>query len=270
MKKRVISTIFLFAVCFMFVLPVFAADLSASGDASGNAISKQRVHDVTMLGVLDEYELSELNTKLDEISINHNVDIEAVIADAVAGYDAGDIINDYYYWMELEEDSVLFLITLGEINSYWIEPYGNAINVVTQDRINNEVKDEILPYLSDGDYAGAISVYADCCNSYYSSSRSAEDDGVSGFWIPCSLLAGTGGSFAYMSGAKRKLSTVNSKSSARGYVRENSMNLHNSNDVFLYSRVSKSSRSSSSNSGRSGSSRGSRSSGGRNGGGGRF
>lgn len=268
MKKRVISTIFLLAVCFMFVLPVFAADLSASGDASGNAISKQRVHDVTTLGTLDEYQLSTLNAKLDEISMTHNVDIEAVIADAVDGYDAGDIINDYYYWMELEEDSVLFLITLGEINSYWIEPYGSAIDVVTQDRINNEIKDEIFSYLSVHDYAGAISVYADCCNSYYSSTRSTEDDGVSGFMIPCSLLAGTGGSFAYMSGAKRKLSTVNSKSTARGYVRENSMNLHNSNDVFLYSRVSKSSRSSSS--GGSGRSGGSRSSGGRNGGGGRF
>lgn len=266
MKKRILAVIFLIAICFMFVLPVFASDLSASGDALGNAISKQRVHDVTTLGTLDEYQLTTLNAKLDEISMTHNVDIEAVIADAVDGYDAGDIINDYYYWMELEEDSVLFLITLGEINSYWIEPYGDAIDVVTQDRINNEVKDEILPYLSDGDYAGAISVYADCCNSYYSSSRSGEDNGVSGFMVPCSLLAGTGGSFAYMSGAKRKLSTVTSKSTAKGYVRENSMNLHNSNDVFLYSRVSKSSRSSS-----SGGSGGSRSSsGGSNGGGGRF
>ena len=214
--------------------------------------------------LLSDFEESLLLNKLTSLSEKLRCEIAVVTVDSLGGKSAQDFADDFYdyngYGYGSDDDGVLFLISMGE-REWAISTYGIGHYALTDSALD-AIENNVISYLSRGDYYEAFSQFADACDSYvryyYSSDNVDEDDP----WIreitPQPTSPGTHAIAAFLiafvislivvSVMKSKLKSVRFQSGAGMYVVPNSMILSNSNDIFLYSNVVKTRRESSSSS----------------------
>lgn len=187
-------------------------------------------------GLLSSYEEAELESTLEKISHANNVQIVVATVNSTDGYGINYYVNDFYDSMDLgygdSRDGILLLVSMGT-REYRILSNGAAADVITTDAID-DISDAIEPYLSDGDYAGAFDEYADKCDSYYN--FHIKD------YLVVSLIFGAiiGVVVAFI--LKAQLKSVKKRYTAREYIKNGSMNIHRTADIFLYSTVSRTPR----------------------------
>lgn len=154
MKKSILTVLFALLLCMTAAIPAFAAsDLPRVVDNAG---------------LLTESEESALLSKLDEISKRQQADIVVVTADALGGKTPMDYADDFYdyngYGFGENYDGVLLLVSM-EDRDWWMSTSGYGITAITDAGIEY-ISDKFLPDLSDGDYAGAFSTYAELCDEF--------------------------------------------------------------------------------------------------------
>lgn len=257
MKKRIFSVLLLVGIFIMCSMSAFAGEIvslpvvgeeSSSGtpSATGSALSVPRLIDHT--GILSYDDISYFCGELDSVSAEHSCDVAVILTDTLHGFSAEEYadlqyttyVYGYSDGVSEERNCVLLVISTGE-REWWIKKSGQA----RYDVDSVHIGDQMLDYLSDGDYASAIETFIYECDSQLGGVRTSEtqgDDSTSWLWGPGSVLFGTGGSYAYMNGQKKKLRSVGKKRSAGGYTRSGSLNVASRNDTFLYSQVSRSAR----------------------------
>lgn len=105
---------------------------------------------------------------------------------------------------------------------------------------------ECVPYLTEGDYYGAFTVFAEECGYYLDGYVPGEpdddldDQGVGGFgrFLICLVIGlAVGGITAGIMAGKNK--SVRPRHSAADYVRSGSMNVNVSRDIYLYHHVTR-------------------------------
>lgn len=231
--------------------------------------------------LLSDDEETELLNKLDEISERQQVDIVVLTIDSLGGESVVSYADDFYdfkgYGYGAGHDGILFLISMEE-RDWYISTAGYGITALT-DAGMGYMSEEFLPYLSDGEYAEAFSVFADLCDEYITQARKGVpyDTGNAPkepFGFARHLAIDLPIAFVIalivtviMYG---QLKTVHSQSGADGYVADGGLRLSRRNDLFLYRNVTRRERpkeSSSGSSHRSGGSSTHRSSSGRSHGG---
>ena len=240
---------------------------------SGNKPSERLLpRAVDYTDTLSSDELDTLSSKLDDISAKWGVDVVCVLDTDYESYtySATSYADDYYDYNGFRYDGIALAVFT--VSKKWaISTKGSAISTFT-DKGQSDIISDIKSYMSNGDYYEAFSSFADKCDEYlqYEKDNGKAKSDSSGknliIAIAISVVIGVIVGFIGSGMMKSKLKSVKFQSGAANYVVPNTFNLSNSQDVYLYSTVTKTRRDSDSSSGSGGSSTHSSSSGSTHGG----
>ncbi len=244
MKKIVFCLIF---------LTVFAL-LSPAAHAQSSLEHPTRLVDDASLLTLTEAEF--ILSELDRISEELDCDVVVVTVSSVGGKRPEAFADDYFdlngYGMGEHQSGILFLISM-EKRDWHISTAGDAIHIFT-DNLLEFMEDEILFYLSDGDYYRAFLEFSDLCEEFI---IEAQTNGIDNdnynyddyeytpgieqylYAVLHGLLIAAIISLIVVLIMKSKLKSVRRKLSAGDYVRSGSLNITNSSEFYLYRTVSR-------------------------------
>ena len=160
--KRIISAI-------IFSLIVFAA-----------AFTPASAHGARLLdgaGLLDEYSAQAVTEALDRMSEQLKMELVIVTTDSTDGREPRDYAADIYdygdYGYNTTNDGIVLLIVMDD-RYVGMTSTGKGRSVYTAS-VQNDMRDVITPYLSDGDYERAFLLFCELC----SDAKDAYDRGES-------------------------------------------------------------------------------------------
>ena len=200
--------------------------------------------------VLTEDEDNELEDALEELSLRQSFDVtiatiesmESVGADSMEQF-ADDLYDYCQYGYGPDMDGVLLLVSVGD-RKWHISTCGYGITAFTDAGIQY-LGEQMTPFMADGDYAGAFRTFVQWSDTYIDAARAGHPYDVNNLpREPLSLMylflaLGIGLVLAWVvvSVMKSQLRSVAFQENAASYVREGSMNLTNSRELFLYRDV---------------------------------
>lgn len=247
MKKRITAFFLVVVLCLSFGITVFAE-------------GEEPARLVDMADILGESDETRLLNMLEEISKRQQLDIVVVTADALNGKTPMEYADDFYddngYGFGAEKDGVLLLVSMEE-RDWWISTTGYGITAFTDAGIAY-ISEQFLPALGDGDYAGAFTQFADLCDEFITQARKDKPYDIGnlpkapfnlGFHICMALFIGF--LFAVITTAVMgsKMKSVRFQPAASNYVKNGSMKITESRDLFLYAHVDRRERQKDSHSG---------------------
>ena len=185
--------------------------------------------------------------------------MESVGADSMEQF-ADDLYDYCQYGYGPDMDGVLLLVSVGD-RKWHISTCGYGITAFTDAGIQY-LGQQMTPFMADGDYAGAFRTFVQWADDYVTAAREGHPYDVNNLpREPLSLMylflaLGIGLVLAWVvvSVMKSQLRSVAFQENAASYVREGSMNLTNSRELFLYRDVHRTERPKESSSSDSGSS----------------
>ena len=205
-------------------------------------------------GVLTEDEDNELEDALEELSLRQSFDVtiatiesmESVGADSMEQF-ADDLYDYCQYGYGPDMDGVL-LVSVGD-RKWHISTCGYGITAFTDAGIQY-LGEQMTPDMADGDYAAAFRTFVQWSDDYITAARAGHPYDVKNLpREPLSLMylflaVGIGLVLAWVvvSVMKSRLRSVAFQENAASYVREGSMKLTNSRELFLYRDVHRTER----------------------------
>ena len=204
--------------------------------------------------VLTEDEDNELEASLEELSVRQSFDVviatieslESVDYDSMEAY-ADDLYDFCQFGYGSDMDGVLLLVSVGD-RKWHISTcgYGTAFT----DAGIQYLGEQMTPFMADGDYAGAFRTFVQWSDTYIDAARAGHPYDVNNLpREPLSLMylflaLGIGLVLAWVvvHVMKSQLRSVAFQENAASYVREGSMNLTNSRELFLYRDVHRTER----------------------------
>lgn len=242
MKKKILSLLFVFALCLLLAMPAFAEETESS------SYEYSRLMDEANL--LSDSEKTQLLEKLDEISERQKLDVVVATVDNLADYtEIRDLADDIYDYCNFgygdNRDGVLLLISAEE-RKWYISTCGYGITAFTDagiDYIGGKMKSN----LSDKNYNAAFNIFVEQCDDFITKAKNGTPydtanlpfEPLSWIWIPISAAVGLIFALIIVSFMKDKLKSVRREPAADSYVRNGSMNVTESRDLFLYNTVSR-------------------------------
>lgn len=270
--KKINKTIILMCLFFIVITPVFAY-------ADFIPVERQLPRLVDDAYLLSEYEAEMLLEKLDEISEQERVDVVVVTVNSLDGKTSTEYADDFYdyngYGMGDNDDGILLLVSMGD-RDLATSTHGSAINIFS-DYTQEYIIDQFIEDLGAGNYSIAFNTFADLCRDYIVQSKTVYtdepdkpdtsgdyagdyDDGLTregglfrtiralfiravymfpSYMTLVVILMGAIIAFIITGIMRSKLKSVRMQSSASNYVINNSLNITDSRDSFLYSSISK-------------------------------
>ena len=206
--------------------------------------------------LLNETEVTQLNSKLESISKKYKAEIRVVTLSSMDGGDIDEFLEYLYdesgFGYGENHDGVLLVVCM-DPREYRILSNGFAGEAITSGDID-AIGEAFKSDLSDGNYADAFDTFADKCEYYL-------DGHINGFPFNTGknllICLGIGLVVALIVTGiwKNQLKSVRKQSAANAYVKAGTMQITQSGDFFMYRNVTKTQKQSSSSSGSSGSSR---------------
>lgn len=224
MKRKLISAFLVLLLCLsMAVAAVSAEELLVVDDA--NLLT-------------DEQERS-LNRRLEEISHTYNAQILVMTLNSAEG--GIDYFVEYAYdsmglGYGANHDGVLLMICM-DSREYRILSNGFAAAAIESYDID-AISEEIVPDLSDGDYAQAFERFADEC-AYYLDGYLNGFPFDAGEKLAIALIIGIVAGLIAVLIMKGQLKSVRPQNQANVYIKDGSMHLTHSSDLFLYRNVTR-------------------------------
>ena len=200
--------------------------------------------------VLTEDEDGELEASLEELSVRQSFDVIIATIDSLESEgctsmeEYADDLYDYCQFGYGENrDGVLLLVSVGD-RKWHISTCGYGITAFTDAGIQY-LGEQMTPFMADGDYAGAFRTFVQWSDTYIDAARAGHPYDVNNLpREPLSLMylflaLGIGLVLAWVvvHVMKSQLRSVAFQENAASYVREGSMNLTNSRELFLYRNV---------------------------------
>lgn len=223
-----------------------------TGGASVSAESKFKVYDNADL--ISESQEAELESRLKDIADTYGHDIVIYTTDDGLG---GRSPITYSEKLKDELDigisgsGALFFISM-EGRDYDIGTFGKFGDEVLVGYMRDALSEDVVSYLSSGDYYRAFSIYADRCESesikVYESGPNSQREPLSAGELAVCILIAFGISAIIMFAMKAQMKTTRMKATANDYVRKNSFDLNYARDIFLYSSITRTKIESNSNS----------------------
>lgn len=243
------------------IIPVFLASvLAISGTAgftagifSENVYAAEEGHTERLAdfaGLLDEDQKEELEAKLDQISEDYNCDVVIDAEESIDGMDPTAYADDFFdyndYGMGDDKSGILFMLTMSE-RKWAISTHGEAISIFT-DAGQEYITDNIVSYFSDGDYYEGFTEFADLCEEFIIQTQNGEPYDVGNLpeeTIPAyiiflvSLVIGFVIAVIISVVMRSGMKTVHMKPDAADYMKEGSLHINRSRDMFLYHNVTR-------------------------------
>ena len=243
MKKRI--TCLLIVLVLSMMNGMWVSALPAMPDEIPEERQLPRLVDEADL--LSDREESQLLAQLDMISEKHQCDVAVITVPDANGYDVqvyADDVYDYYgFGMGDGNDGILLLVSMAE-REWVISTFGHGITAFTDAGLDY-MADEFVPSLSDGDYGEAFEHFASQCDEFLEQAADGEPYDVGNmprkpfpsYWILISIGIGTVIALIIMICLAADLKTVNCRNHATEYTRQNSLNVVQSHEMFLYRNV---------------------------------
>lgn len=254
-KISVLILSLLLVLTMLTTLPVLAVDAENVSDDTASEIVIDYFRVVDDAGIIDEDKEADLEGKLYEISTRQKLDVVVATTDTLGALTISEYADLLYdsntYGYGDSHDGLILVISVEEGNRAWyISTCGYGITAFTDagiEYIGKQIKDE----LSSGDYASALSHFAELSDNFITQARSDKpyDKGnlpkekLSAIWIPIALIIGFVIAKITVSGMKAKLKTVRPQKAANSYMKDGSLNITDSRDLFLYRTVTRSAKS---------------------------
>ena len=245
MKKNIIYLILTISMIFTVILPVSASEYYPLFDEPD---------------LLTDSEETELIAKLENICAQKQMEVVVAAFETIGDYTPMEYADDFYdyngYGYGENRDGLILIIVM-DTSDWWISTRGSAITAFTDAGIDY-IGEQIVPYLSDGDYYGAFSRFAEQCTvfidqantgdpfDYHNLPEAPKAPFSAGTALMVSLVAGLLIAAIYTASLKGQLKSVQAQRAAANYVKNGSLNVTNSRDFFLYRRVDRTEKSSSS------------------------
>ncbi len=221
-------------------------------------------------GVLSEEEAASLLAYCEEISDRHECTVSVIVKNSVPYHIvswAEDFFDNNGYGYNGTENGVMLVLDMTE-RDWWITTAGNGLRYVT-DAALYQIEDDFLDELHNNGYYAGFHKYAEMVDgyltlgengtpydndegnhdpyfgpdssnyNYYTENSGTRNATPSIGMIVFSLIAGFIISFIAVGTMKGKLKTVRTQTAAHNYVVNDSLNIYDSNDTYLYSTVSK-------------------------------
>lgn len=199
--------------------------------------------------LLSSEEAAQLKAMLDEISDRQGVDVVVVTVDSTDGASPMEYADDYFDYNDYGTDGILLLVSM-EDRDWWVSTTGYGITAITDAGLEY-ISDRFVSYLSDEDYPTAFETFAQLCDQFITQAKTGEPYDSHNlpkepfaFLLTLVICLGIGFVVALIvtGSMKKKLKTVVAQVKADDYVRQGSMQLTNSRDLFLYSHVDRKER----------------------------
>ena len=250
-----ISAILIAIMLIVPVMPVYATE-EVTGDPPGREIEEvsgemsDRLRFVDLAGLVGEGITGEIEEKLREISTRQKMDVVIVTTNSLDGKTATEYADDFYdnvgYGYGEERDGILLLVSMEE-RDWAISTTGWGITVFTDAGLQY-MQEQFLPYLSDGEYVEAFDTFVELCDDFITHAYEGDPYDVDALpktyfkviWIPIGLVAGFLIS-AIVACVKMntEMKTVVKQHSASRYTKDGSMNITNSNDIYINNVVTR-------------------------------
>lgn len=199
--------------------------------------------------VLDEADLltdeeeSQLLDKLEAITGEYNLEVAVATVESKDGNEMNYFTDHFFdengYGTGENHDGILFMVSIGD-REWHITTHGYGMTAFNDDGLAY-LKENVEPLLKDENFYGAFDTYADLCQDLLEMAANGEPytEPFSPIWILISLGIGLVLAFLCTMGMRAQLKSVRTQDSAVDYVRQGSMALTRSNDIFLYHTVTK-------------------------------
>ena len=218
----------------LLVMSVSIMSVFLGFSVSSAAGKKSVIDDAGLIKASDE---KELDKKIKNIQ-KDKFDVVILTVKSLDGKSAQDYADDYYdnndYGLDNEKSGVLFLVSKGD-RKYHISTKGAGIKAFTDYGIGR-IKEEIKPYLSDGDYFNACDEFL--IISYDTDNPYNEEIDYVILEVIALVIAFV---IALISvGIMRlRMNTAKPKGTAMEYIKKGSFKLTSEKDIFMYSTVTK-------------------------------
>lgn len=241
MTKKIISVLFSIVLCFCTALPALAAEEESVG--AGFTGEYNRVQDLAEVLSQEEYE--RLSGLYDEIAERQHIDIVFCITNSLNGASTADYAEAFYEKFDFgygdDKDGIILLLSL-EARDWYIATRGRAIKIFNDSEIQS-IGSRLKLDPKNNNYAAAAESFANICDE----DITAYNEKTGGvfpppLWIAVSIAAGFVTAFVIVRSMKSKLKTVKMQAAAGNYLKTGSLNITQSNDIFLYSNVTKSAK----------------------------
>lgn len=246
MKKNQKKITAALAVLILLVLSCIPA-AAAEGMEEGFTSEYLRLMDTADL--LSDAEEEKLLAALDEVSERQELEVAIATTDTLDGSDIVSYADDLYDYCGFgygpEKDGILLLISM-EDSDWYISTCGYGITAFTDagiEYIGAQMKDD----LSGGNFAAAFQTFIQSCDEFITQARTDRPydksnlprKPMSAIWVPISLIAGIAIAVITVKGMKAPLKTVRFQPQAKNYIRDGSLNITESHDLFLYRTVNR-------------------------------
>ena len=220
MKKKLL--VFLTVLC---LSALMAVNISAS---------TPRLYDGADL--LDVTEEAIILDRLDALSDTYAMDIVIVTADSTGEKSPMEFADDYFDYNDFgyNTDGIVLLVSMAE-RDYWISTTGKCIDIFYDSYIEN-MCNNIVFYLSDGDYYYAFDAFINDCEYYINGELYGYPFDVE-FSLIVAAIVGLIAAFIVTGSMKSQLKSVRARNEASSYVKQGSFKLTAQNDFFLYKTV---------------------------------
>ena len=180
-----------------------------------------------------------LRDKISQIRYEYGFDVVVLTVNSLEGLTATEYADDFFdyggFGVDEDNSGILLLVDMGD-RSWATSTRGLGIEYFDDSRLY-DMEDDIIPYLSEGDYYGAFGKYVNTVESRLSSIRASQTfdgtDVVISLFIGCLLALIPLGIQLY------KMKSVRQAKGADVYHEEGGLKLRVSNDQFLRHMVTK-------------------------------
>ncbi len=213
---------------------------------SSAAEKKSVIDDAGLIKASDE---KKLDKKIKNIQ-KDKFDVVILTVKSLDGKSAQDYADDYYdnndYGLDSEKSGVLFLVSKGD-RKYHISTKGAGIKAFTDYGIGR-IKEEIKPYLSDGDYFNACDEFLNITKDFvkaYKDGTPYDTDNPYNEEIDYVILEVIALVIAFVIALisvgimRLRMNTAKPKGTATEYIKKGSFKLTSEKDIFMYSTVTK-------------------------------
>ena len=230
----------------LLVMSVSIMSVFLGFSASSAAGKKSVIDDAGLIKASDE---KELDKKIKNIQ-KDKFDVVILTVKSLDGKSAQDYADDYYdnndYGLDNEKSGVLFLVSKGD-RKYHISTKGAGIKAFTDYGIGR-IKEEIKPYLSDGDYFDACDEFLNITKDFvkaYKDGTPYDTDNPYNEEIDYVILEVIALVIAFVIALlsvgimRLRMNTAKPKGTAMEYIKKGSFKLTSEKDIFMYSTVTK-------------------------------
>ena len=243
MKRKIISALLVLIFCLGVMVPF---GVSAAGE-------RLVFDEADLLTASEEIALEQ---RLMEISRAYQAQMVVYTIPYLEGGDVDSYVDIVYdsmgFGYGVNRDGVLLLVCM-DPREYMILSNGFA-GVAIDNSLIEYIGENIVPDLSDGNYATAFHIFADTC-AYHLDGYINGYPYDAGFWLIASLIIGAVVALISVLIMRSKLKSVRWQNQAANYVKPGSMTVTLQEDIYLYRTVTRTKRETESSSGSGGSAR---------------